>query len=241
MKIKVFHHILLENHWYSIIKEQYRLIKESGMLDEIDEFYITLSYLENNKKNKIIEVFYDRIYNFIYEDEFFYNKKVNIIEHKKEEFEYPTLEKAVEISKENQDFIGFYLHTKGSANLSTDNEMMRESLNEGCINYWREHTSAIKEDYDMSGINLVYKNPNVIMGEPATKYYKTFYSGNFFFFSPNFFKEVDFSKVDKKIRYYAESIYGLIYSPKFNNVGYIHPKMTFLKTGNIKIKDESDI
>ena len=38
---------------------------------------------------------------------FFYNKNILIIQHRKEEYEYPTLERAVEISKNEKDFIGF--------------------------------------------------------------------------------------------------------------------------------------
>ena len=81
----------------------------------------------------------------------------------------------------------------------------------------------------MSGSNFLLKNDH----DKEGKYYKKFYSGNFFFFNPNFLQQVDFSKIDKSIRWWAESIYGYHYDPKCNNVGYVSDVIPFIKTGNI--------
>ena len=45
--IKIFYHVLLENHWYSIVKEQLNKIKGSDLLENVSEFYITLSSPED--------------------------------------------------------------------------------------------------------------------------------------------------------------------------------------------------
>ena len=223
--IKIFYHILLENHWYSIVKEQLKKIQDSGILDHVSEFYITISSPEELnpiKKNKQIKFFYDHFINFVYEEDIFYDKKFEILESKKMEFEYPTLEKAVELSKLNNNFVGFYLHTKGVSYPDYEKEHTRDSLNVGCIDNWKEHFIKIKEGYDMSGVNFLKENPNYAI-------YKEFYDGNFFFFNPNFFSTVDFSIIDKSNRFYAESIYGIFYKPKFFNLGQRGNNSPFVK------------
>jgi hypothetical protein len=60
--IKIFYHVLLENHWYTIVKEQLDKIKNSGLIDNTSEFYITLSSPEDidvKEKNYRIQFFYD--------------------------------------------------------------------------------------------------------------------------------------------------------------------------------------
>ena len=55
--IKIFYHVLLENHWYSIVKEQLNKIKNSGLLEHVSEFYITLSTpdIDIKEKNRKVE------------------------------------------------------------------------------------------------------------------------------------------------------------------------------------------
>ena len=59
----------------------------------------------------------------------------------------------------------------------------------------------------MSGVNYLLGNPNKILGEPASKYYKSFYSGNFFFFNPNFFSQIDFSKIEPSLSITKQSLF----------------------------------
>ena len=238
MKIKIFYHILLVNHWYTIVKDQLGKIELSGLLDNVSEFNIGLSVpdeLDSKSKCKLIQFFYDYILNYVYPGDYFYGKKFNIIECKKSEYEYPILEDAVNQSKLNKDFIGFYLHTKGVSNPSYLKDQFREGMNVGCIDHWKDHFEELKSGkYDMSGINLLDKNKHY----PDD--YKYFYSGNFFFFHPDFFSKIDFSKIDKSDRFHAESIYGMLYNARFNNLGYGGLNSPFLKTGNYleKIKNK---
>jgi hypothetical protein len=223
--IKIFYHVLLENHWYSVVKEQFDKVKDSGLLENVSELYITLSTpeeIEAPEKNKRIQFFYDHFLNYIYPDDMFYNKKFEILVCNKLDFEYPTLEKAVEISKQSKDFIGLYFHTKGVSSPDYIKDQWRDGLNVGTIDYWIEHIDKIKEGYDMSGVNHFKSNPNA-------SYYKQFYSGNFFFFSPDFFSKVDFSLINKSHRYCAESIYGTHYNPKCYNIGYLGLNTPFMK------------
>jgi hypothetical protein len=223
--IKIFYHVLLENHWYTIVKEQLDKIKNSGLIDNTSEFYITLSSPEDidvKEKNYRIQFFYDHFLNYVYPEDLFYNKKIEILTTNKLDFEYPTLEKAVEISKLKKDFVGFYLHTKGVVEPNCMKDHWRDALNTGCIDNWKDHFNEINKGYDMSGVNFLESNKNY-------KKYKGFYSGNFFFFKPEFFSNVDFSIIDKSNRFYAESIYGIYYNPKFFNLGYQGVNTPFLK------------
>lgn len=223
--IKIFYHVLLENHWYSIVKEQLDKVKSSGLLEHVSEFYITLSTpeeIEAPEKNKRIQFFYDHFLNYIYPEDMFYNKKFEILTCNKLEFEYPTLEKAIDLSKQSKDFIGLYFHTKGASNPDYVKDQWRDGLNVGTIDHWLEHITKIKEGYDMSGMNQFKDNPYL-------KQYKQHFSGNFFFFNPEFLSKVDFSQIDKLDRCYAESIYGTHYEPKCYNIGYLGNNTPFLK------------
>ena len=223
--IKIFYHVLLENHWYSIVKEQLNKIKSSNLLENTSEFYITLStpgHIDIKEKNKRIQFFYDHFLNYVYPEDMFYDKKIEILTTDKINFEYPTLEKAIEISKLKKDFVGFYLHTKGVSSPDYIKDHTRDALNVGCIDNWKDHFNKINEGYDMSGVNFLEKN---IYSER----YKGFYNGNFFFFSPDFFSNIDFSIIDKSNRFYAESIYGIFYNPNFFNLGYQGVNTPFLK------------
>jgi hypothetical protein len=224
--IKIFYHVLLENHWYTIVKEQLEKLKNSKLLENCSTIYFTLSTPDNIdivEKNNRLEFFYNHILHFVYEDDIFYNKKFEIIESKKSEFEFPTLEKAIKESKESKEFIGFYFHTKGVSKPDYVKDQWRDALNVGCIDHWDIHVSKIIEGYDMSGINLLHRNKH-------QSEYKSFYSGNFFFFNPNFFSNIDFSLIDKSNRFAAESIYGFYYNPKFFNLGYQGLDRPFLRT-----------
>jgi hypothetical protein len=223
--IKIFYHVLLENHWYTVVKDQLEKIKSSGLIYNFSEIYITLSSgeeLTSVERNKQIQFFYDHFVNYVYEEDIFYGKKFEILESKKSEFEYPTLETAIDTSKKSKDFIGLYLHTKGVSSPNYIKDHWREAMNVGCIDNWKDHVNKINEGYDMSGINFFESNKNY-------KEYKGFYSGNFFFFNPEFFSNVDFSIIDKSNRFYAESIYGIHYNPKFFNLGYQGVNTPFLK------------
>jgi hypothetical protein len=223
--IKIFYHVLLENHWYSVVNEQLSKIKNSGILEHTSCFYISLSLpesIDNIEKSESVQAFYDYFLNYVYPEDIFYGKKFEILECKKLEFEYPTLEKAIEISKLDKSFIGFYFHTKGVSRPNYKKDHVRDAMNVGCIDNWQDHLDKISEGYDMSGINLI--DGNIKMPE-----YKIHYSGNFFFFSPSFFSNIDFSIIDKSNRFYAESIYGIYYNPKFFNLGYQGLNTPFLK------------
>ena len=224
--IKIFYHVLLENHWYSVVNEQLSHIKESGILEHTSCFYISLSTpdnIDNIEKSEVIQFFYDYFLNYVYPEDTFYGKKFEVLECKKSDFEYPTLEKAIEISKLDKNFTGFYFHTKGVSRPTYKKDHTRNAMNVGCIDNWKDHLDKISEGYDMSGINMFYKN--IKMPE-----YKTHYSGNFFFFNPRFFSTVDFSKIDKSNRFYAESIYGIFYNPKFFNLGVQGLNTPFIKS-----------
>ena len=224
--IKIFYHVLLENHWYSVVNEQLLHIKESGILEHTSCFYISLSTpenIDNIDKSEVIQFFYDYFLNYVYPEDIFYGKKFEVLECKKSDFEYPMLEKAIEISKLDKNFTGFYFHTKGVSNPTYKKDHTRNAMNVGCIDNWKDHLDKISEGYDMSGINMFDKN--IKMPE-----YKTHYSGNFFFFNPIFFSTVDFSKIDKSNRFYAESIYGMFYNPKLFNLGVQGLNTPFIKT-----------
>lgn len=227
--IKIFYHVLLENHWYSIVKEQLNKIKTSGLSENVSEFYITLSTPEDidiKEKNKRIQFFYDHFLNYVYPEDMFYGKKFEILNCNKLDYEYPTLEKAVQVSKDSKDFIGFYLHTKGASEPDYIKDQWRDGLNVGCIEHWLENVDMIKSGYDMSGANYFKKN---IKNDE----YKDFFSGNFFYFNPNFFSKIDFSLINKSNRLYAESIYGIFYEPKCYNIGCVGMNTPFLKHNNI--------
>jgi len=104
-KIIIYFHICLINNWKNIVTIYFNKLLESGLLDECYEFRVSI--LGNNPENviKIIE-----------------HPKLRIIFHSTEItlYERPCLNH-IKSSSLNDDFIVFYLHSKGVSNKNINN------------------------------------------------------------------------------------------------------------------------
>ena len=179
MKIKGYAHILLINHWYSIIMGQIRIMINSGLYDACEE--INIGCLGKEDQRFLLEKHVVNIYTKL---------KIRYYSHDISKYEFPTIQL---IENDNSEYVGFYFHTKAVTKPSdTVNNVWREWLNEAILWRWREHYINVAEKgYGASGVNPMH-NPD-------------HYSGNFFWFNREYVNTLPkISTLDHAWRYHAE-------------------------------------
>jgi len=178
MKVKGFWHVWLHNHWFSVVVDQIRILKNSGLYDASESISIGLigSAEEVKKFNDYILSQYPKL-------------QLEYMGSDPLEYEFPTLRL---IEKDVSDYYGYYFHTKAVTNpFHTDINYWRHVLNEMVLNRWREHVEALDKGFDVSSITL--------MKEPAH------FSGNFWWFNSRHIDRLpEINSLDLTYRWHAE-------------------------------------
>jgi hypothetical protein len=170
-----FWHICMLNHWKEIIKEQYQLISQSGLIDVCDKIYIgALGSEEELRKLK----------------EFIRNKPKLMIDNfalNVREYEFPTLN-VLRKRSIAQKFYGFYIHTKGISWPGHEGgTYWRDYMNYYTITRWRDARNKLINGYDLCGVKL-----RLNTDPPARKLH---YSGNFFWFKSDYTKNLPIARL----------------------------------------------
>lgn len=229
-KIFLFYHVYCENDWEEIFNEQINLIYSCGLFEDLDKIFINIigdeSYLEkvqtitNNKK-------------FVY----------SIIPN---EYEFPTLDKIIEVSKQEY-FYGVYIHSKSSSYpINHENKYIlsfwKNFMNYQILKNWQICYEKIK-DNDLVG--TLYKDGNVNIDEYWNKHsriersssskYTNHFSGNFYWFDSNYFKKIELLDKNQKLNRFNAEWLCFKNNPKFytiyNNIGFWEDE--FKKLSNI--------
>jgi hypothetical protein len=199
-KIFLFYHIYCKNDWWEIFEEQLQLIKESKLLENLEKIYINIIGDKNDLK-KIKSVLND--------------KRIECL-LTQSEYEFPTLEKIIEVSNKDE-FYGIYIHTKASSYPKEYEykhilNFWRKFMNHQILNNWEVCYEKIKSN-DLVG--SLFKDGNYKINEFWEKYsdigknchvkYTDHFSGNFFWFDSNYFKQIKpLTKNQKLNRFNAE-------------------------------------
>lgn len=200
MIIRGFWHILLINHWYSIVSEQMRILLTSGLYDKSEE--INIGCLGGEKERDLLQKLIVNQYPKL---------KIRYYSSEITKYEFETL-KLIESSERN--YIGFYFHTKAVTNFNdTIQNHWREWLNEAILNRWKEHYLNITRGYDVSSVN--HCTPPL---------HPEHFSGNFWWFSRGYVNSLPkIDKLDKSNRWQAEqwicSGHGKFYATEFVEPG----------------------
>jgi len=177
-KVKGFCHVLMTNHWYSIILDQIRIILTSGLYDECEE--ISIGCLGTAEQKRLLQKFICDVY-----------PKFNIKYHSEDigEFEFPTIRL---IERDIDEYVGFYFHTKAVTRLDDVAQTnVRAWMNENILNRWREHRKRVEDGWDISSVNIMF-NPD-------------HYSGNFWWFNRGYIDSLPkVDDLDKQHRWKAE-------------------------------------
>jgi hypothetical protein len=179
MKIKGYAHILLINHWYSIIMGQIRIMINSGLYDRCEE--INIGCLGKLEERALLEKHVVNVYSKL---KFrYYSSDIS-------KYEFPTIQL---IEDDNSEYVGFYFHTKAVTKpADTVNNVWREWLNEAILRRWVTHYINVAERrYGASGVNFMHSPDH--------------YSGNFFWFNREYINTLPkISTLDPAWRYNAE-------------------------------------
>jgi hypothetical protein len=175
--IKGFWHIYMINNWKAIMREQLRILIDSGLYDA--SFEISIGCLGSANNLLLLEQ----------EIMKFYKLHIKYYSTKPHEYEFPTLQL---IEEDNSDYIGYYFHTKGVTRpTDTMQPKERQFLNDMILGHWRHHVFLIDTGYDISSMNYLTV-PNR-------------FSGNYFWFSRERIVRLPSIKtVDHSDRYNAE-------------------------------------
>lgn len=189
--IKIFWHVCLINHWYSVVAGQMRIILTSGLYDQCSEINIGCTGPEEEFEfllNKFASL-YPKI------KVFYFGEKINL-------YEFPTLGL---IQRDPDDFVGLYFHAKGVTKpFDSETNRWREWLNEAIINRWPVHYQNIRDGYDVSSV-VLKSNPD-------------HFSGNFWWFNRAYIDKLP--PIDKMLwnnRYSAEQWIVRGYHGKFKD------------------------
>jgi hypothetical protein len=182
MRIKGFYHILLQNHWYSIVTDQLRIMLTSGLYDACEEINIGClgDDLQRGLLQRLIVDQYPKLKIRYYSPD-----------HTKYEFETLKL-----IEADNSKYAGFYFHTKAVTQPSeTIINHWRAWLNEAILNRWEKHYwNVCERDYDVSSVNHC-----------MPPLHPEHFSGNFWWFDRGYINELPkIDSLNKANRWQAE-------------------------------------
>jgi hypothetical protein len=167
--IAVFYHCILSGGSVPIdteaacriVQSQMRVLKDSGLLDEADEFHVGLN--GGHEDAEVIRLLSPC-------------KKSDIREHgPKSTTEVPTLKWLQDWLPEHRDWFVCYFHIKGvTAPLDEFHQHHRHVMEKAVVANWRTCVKDLEQGYDAVGVNLVHpiKRP-VLPGR--------FFAGNFWF------------------------------------------------------------
>ncbi len=167
-----FSHNYLVNNWNYILDNQLRILKESGLYDEITTLFM---YVHGDDKE--FNKFQGKVNSY---DNLF---RINIVRIEENFFEYPTLQALYEFVKIENAYI-LYFHLKGvwSVYNSTGNRLAIDSWRE-CLEYfniekWRDCVKKLDEGYEVVGALYNYNEK-----EPL-------FSGNFWWANSKYIKKL---------------------------------------------------
>jgi len=170
--IYAFSHNYLVNNWNSILDNQLKILKESGLYDELTILFMYV-FGEDKEFNK----FQGKVNSY---DNLF---RINIIRIEENFFEYPTLQALQEFVKIENAYI-LYFHLKGVWSIynSAGNRLAIDSWRE-CLEYfniekWKNCVKKLDEGYEVVGALYNYNEK-----EPL-------FSGNFWWANSKYIKKL---------------------------------------------------
>ena len=101
--IAIVYHCYLVNNWKEIVSQQLSRVKNSGLYDAIDMFYITVNLTNKEQEDEFKELIVD------------YNK-AQIEFFTSNTYEYPGIKKVKELGDQYDDLKILYFHAKGVSN-----------------------------------------------------------------------------------------------------------------------------
>jgi hypothetical protein len=153
--IGIVYHCYLVNNWKEIVKQQLSRVKDSGLYDAADLFYITVNRKEESQEVEFKELVAE--YSKVQIEFFIHNS-----------YEYPGIKKVKELGDQYDDLKILYFHAKGvSNNYIRPNQpeisekkvrnirAWSECLEYFLIDKWKESVDKLDE-FDNVGVTCIY-------------------------------------------------------------------------------------
>ena len=176
-----FYHLYVDGHYEQPLDEHMFALESSGLLDELDEFFVGLVGSPENREKA---------------------KKVVpgvIVAEADSGWEQVTLSVLHEYSHDNDWFV-FYAHTKGAWSNNEMAKQWRVSMTHNTVNKWQECVEALTR-VDAAGPYWLLSN------EPEHEEHDHFFAGNFWWARSDYIRTLPLISVSN--RYQAEGWIGL--------------------------------
>jgi hypothetical protein len=196
MTAKVFWHIWMVSHWYTVITDQMRILLTSGLYDECEE--INIGCIGAPDQKAFLEKYFVNVYPKL---------KIKYYSNRPEDYEFPTLRL---IEADDSQYVGLYFHTKAVTRpFEVPINHWRSMMNEQLINRYQEHRDRVENGYDVSSIGYL-KSPN-------------HFSGNFWWFNRNYINRCPpIDTLCLTNRFHAEQ-YICMGKPNFYSAPHVEP------------------
>ncbi len=179
--IVIFSHYYLVNNWESVLNRQLDKIRKNDLYDQCKKIYFGV-YSDNQENLKTFQ----NIINL-----FDYSNKVEIINHKENNFEYDTLKKLKSFVDFNSDINLkiLYFHSKGVSRNNESEEIKSnirnwvEYLEFFNIELWEKNIENLNNGYDTSGALWIKYEPDGNI--------KHHYSGNFWWANSTYLRRLN--------------------------------------------------
>lgn len=187
IQVRGYWHVYAVNNWMKVVSEQIQIMLRNGLYDSCKS--ISVGFIGSpgdlSRFLKLISNYdYMNIVNVLFSSDV------------KDAFEYPTLEMLKSDSDAAEDeFYGFYIHTKGVTKLDDNCKNWRDHMNHYVLNMWRVSVAALHIGKEVTGCNWL----------PARHNWRDHFSGNFFWFRSNYTKTLrPIMELKRDNRYEAE-------------------------------------
>ena len=142
MKINHFYHVYTDGDWVEAVDEHCTALKEHGLADELDGFYLGLVGTEENRLTALSRI------------TMHHNMNAEVIAEAPFQWEQVTLEPLRRFSTTNDGYV-LYAHTKGAANHTPINIAWRSSMCYYNVVKWRDAVAKLDEGYKAVGCHWV--------------------------------------------------------------------------------------
>jgi hypothetical protein len=176
-----FYHLYVDGHYEQPLEEHMSAMESSGLLYELEDFYVGLVGSPENRATA---------------------KKLVpgvVIAEADAGWEQVTLSALHHYSKENDRFV-FYAHTKGACSNDDFAKRWRSAMTNATVTKWRECIEAL-ESVDCSGPYWILSD------EPEHEEHNMFFAGNFWWATTDYLRRLPSLRYDNRFR--AEGWIGL--------------------------------
>lgn len=180
-RIDIVYHVAMLKNWEEVVAEQLNRLAHSGLAKACDQISITVvgsNYLFPKLKKLINESSFSNKITIFYASQNLHN------------YEFPGIEKVIEIANTYPDTKILYMHDKGVTHYQKPSQnsvtLWRRYMEYFAIDQWEDCIAAL-DSFDACGVDLSYREPGVA----------PFFAGNFWWARADYIRTCSLSRMNR--------------------------------------------